>query len=89
MVEQKTGVWIEEDAFGDLLAGIVRERGELKGQIAEQKVMTDIAEARGAALEKELSGQALKNVWLPVVAGVLGFAVGSVGAYLVIKAVGN
>lgn len=66
MLEQKTGVWIEEGAFTDLLAGIVRERGELQGKIEAQKVLTHIEQQRNAELERSLGDQMFKTVWLPI-----------------------
>lgn len=72
----RVGVWISEDALGDLLAGFERDKGALKVQIAKANVGERIATETAEAVTKNARGLSFRATWGPW----LGFAGGVTAA---------
>lgn len=50
-VNGRVGVWIEEQAFGDILAGIEREKGAEKVKTEHERIARELAEDRARQIE--------------------------------------
>lgn len=76
---REIGIWMHEDDFGELLAAVILEKGDLKQQIAEEQVARSFAEAEAKALRKGLGSASWWATWgLP-----LGFLAGIATAAVV------
>jgi hypothetical protein len=82
----EVGVWMHEDDFGELLAAVILEKGDLKTKIAEEQVARAFAEAEANALRKGLGSASFWATWgLPIglaMGAVIATAVAFVGVWL-------
>lgn len=63
----RVGVWVSEDALGDLLAGFEKDKGALKVEIAKSRVGEQLATERADAVTRNaraLELQAKIGPWL-------------------------
>lgn len=80
------GIWLLEQDFGDLLAGIVIEKGAVELRVAENLVRAELAETENAALRKGLKSSTFWSSWGLPLGFIMGFvtaaAVAFVGVWL-------
>lgn len=67
------GVWIEGQAYNDMLVGFVLERGDLMQLVANARALQRIAEDEATAVRKAAGGLEWRAVWGPIL-GFLGGA---------------
>lgn len=64
------GVWIEGQAYNDMLVGFVLERGDLMQLVANARALQRIAEDESEAVRKAARGMEFRAQWgLPIGVG--------------------
>lgn len=72
----RDGVFIEMDAFKDMLAGHAQEMGELRNEVATATVGKAMSDATAKAYKHAAEQQIWRATWGPVIGGVSGFTLG-------------
>jgi len=83
----RIGVWIQEKTFGEILAGVELEKGEIRRELEKEKVRRRLVEDKAAAIEQSIAGTEWRATWLPVIGFVVGFVSASAAAVGIFYAV--
>lgn len=62
------GVWIEGEAYNDMLVGFVLEKGDLRTELAAAQSLQRLAEEEAARVRADAKGLQWRATWGPVLA---------------------